>query len=88
MPDKAVTGEPQMPVVPGESLAWWSSSYVDHTNLWVYETAADRWTEVKPATAPPPGNSATCYDASQDLLVLFNDKGQTWTCKIERVEQK
>ena len=56
------------------------------TDLWVYETAADRWTEVKPATAPPPAAAATCYDASQDLLVLFNGKGQTWVCKIERVE--
>ena len=57
-------------------------------DLWVYETAADRWTEVKTPTAPPPGAAATCYDASQDAVVLFNDKGQTWTCKIERVEQK
>jgi len=57
-------------------------------DLWVYETAADRWTEVKTATAPPPGGAATCYDAAQDLVVLFNSKGQTWVCKIEREEAK
>jgi N-acetylneuraminic acid mutarotase len=53
-------------------------------DLWVYETAAERWTEVKTPTAPPPGNAATCYDASQDVVVLFNQQGQTWALKIER----
>ena len=67
---------------------WKNGGCTFSSDLWVYETSADRWTEVKTATAPPPGAAATCYDASQDLLVLFNDKGQTWTCKIERVEQK
>jgi len=67
---------------------WKNSGYTFSSDLWVYETAAERWTEVKPPTAPPPGGAATCYDASQDAVVLFNDKGQTWTCKIERVEQK
>ena len=43
---------------------------------------------MKTATAPPPGGAATCYDAAQDLVVLFNAKGQTWTCKIGRAEQK
>jgi N-acetylneuraminic acid mutarotase len=57
-------------------------------DLWVYETAAERWTEVKTATAPPPCEAATCYDASQNLLVLFNQKGQTWVCRIEREEAK
>jgi len=28
--------------------------------------------------------AATC-DAAQPAVVLFNAKGQTWTCKIERV---
>jgi hypothetical protein len=39
---------------------------------------------VKTATAPPPGAAATCYDAAQDVVVLFNQKGQTWALKIER----
>ena len=68
-------------------------------HAWPFKTAADRWTEVKAPTAPrsakpgfatqgeaepPPCAAATCYDASQGLLVLFNEKGQTWTCRIER----
>ena len=38
--------------------------------------------------APPPTDAATTYDAAQDLVVLFNAKGQTWALKIERVEKK
>ncbi|MFH1024330.1 MAG: protein kinase, partial [Planctomycetota bacterium] len=51
-------------------------------DLWVYEAAADRWTEVKTPTAPPPCAAATGYAAAQDAVVLFNDKGQTWVLKI------
>ncbi len=57
-------------------------------DLWVYETAADRWTEIKTPTAPPPAYQAAAYDAAHDRLVLFNRKGQTWICKIERVKKK
>ncbi|MFH1023086.1 MAG: hypothetical protein V1809_06830, partial [Planctomycetota bacterium] len=57
-------------------------------DLWIYETAADRWTELKPPTAFPTGGSATAYDASQDVVVLVNDKGQTWALKIERAGEK
>ena len=53
-------------------------------DLWVYETALDRWTEVKTATVPPAADSGTCYDSGNDLVVLFNQKNQTWACKIER----
>jgi eukaryotic-like serine/threonine-protein kinase len=56
-------------------------------DLWVYETAADRWTEIKTDVAPPVSNHATAYDAAHDRLVLFNYKGQTWTCKIERTDK-
>jgi Protein kinase domain/Galactose oxidase, central domain len=52
-------------------------------DLWVYETAADRWTEIKTPLASPAAGGATTYDAAHDRLVLFNDNGQTWTCKIE-----
>jgi hypothetical protein len=53
-------------------------------DLWIYETALSRWTGVKTTAVPPPCASATCYDVSQNLLVLFNQKGQTWVCKIQR----
>jgi hypothetical protein len=51
-------------------------------DLWVYETAADRWTEVKTAAAPSIGG-ATVYDASQNAVVLYNKPGQTWVLRIE-----
>ncbi len=53
-------------------------------DLWVYETAADRWTEVRTLITPPCGG-ATTYDAAHDRLVLFTQTGETWVCKIERV---
>jgi hypothetical protein len=52
--------------------------------LWVYETVADRWTEIKVPKAPPAGYWASCYEASQGLVVLVNDRGQTWTLSIDR----
>jgi serine/threonine-protein kinase len=59
-------------------------------DLWVYETAANRWTELRPAVTPP-ATGATAYDAAGNLLVLFLSKdreAQTWTCSIERVGEK
>jgi len=61
-------------------------------DLWAYEAAKDRWTEVITAKRPDlpryPSGNATSYDAAHDRLVLFNGKGQTWTCKIKRVGEK
>jgi hypothetical protein len=70
----------------GGAPKWGTGGWLEYglNDLWVYETAADRWTEVKTPVAPPPCCSATTYDESQDLVVLFNDKGQTWVLKIER----
>ncbi len=69
-------------------MAGGSPVYKKYFNdLWVYEADKDRWTEVKTAIAPPPAHAATVYDTAHDRLVLFNQKGQTWTCKIERVKK-
>ncbi|HOX07086.1 MAG TPA: protein kinase [Planctomycetota bacterium] len=55
-----------------------------HTeDVWVYETAADRWTEAKAASSPP-SIGATAYDASLDLVVNLNREGQTWVLRLER----
>jgi hypothetical protein len=56
-------------------------------DLWVYEADADRWTEVKtPTGPPPPGYYATAYDKANDALVYLVS-GQTWVLKIERARQ-
>jgi hypothetical protein len=57
-------------------------------DLWVYETAADRWTQLKPPVRPPhpayPSGNAAAYDRARDVVVLHNSKAKTWTLKIER----
>jgi len=53
-------------------------------DLWVYEVHNNRWTEVKTPIAPSPGIAATCYDAAQGKVVLFDNKGRTWVLAIRR----
>jgi hypothetical protein len=53
-------------------------------DLWVYEAAADRWTEVRVPGAPPPCGLVTAYDPAHDVVVLLNERGQTWVLKIAR----
>jgi serine/threonine-protein kinase len=51
---------------------------------WVYETAADRWTEIRTAVSPPHQVAAVAYDQERDAVVLFNKSAQTWLLKIAR----
>jgi len=53
-------------------------------DLWVFEAAAERWTEVRLAAGPPAAEQAVAYAAAQDVVACFNDKGQTWALRIER----
>ncbi len=53
------------------------------TDLWVWETDAERWTEVRTRTSPPPGNQGTAYDEASDAVVRMA-KDQIWVLKIAR----
>jgi hypothetical protein len=57
-------------------------------DLWVYETAANRWTEVKTPTGPPPDNAATACHQERGCLVLFTVKAHTWVLDIKRADPK
>ena len=51
-------------------------------DLWIYETAADRWTEIETKICPPPGQVAATYDAAHDLVIIYNPRGETWLLKL------
>jgi hypothetical protein len=54
------------------------------TDAWVLETAAERWTELKPAgPLPPAAEMAPAYDAARDLVVTVNARGAVWVLKVE-----
>jgi hypothetical protein len=70
----------------GGVSGWKGHSLVYFMDTWVYETAADRWTEIKTPASPPEGPAATAYDAARDVVALFHGggKGSTWALKIQR----
>jgi len=57
-------------------------------DLWVYEAEKDRWTEIRLGHCPPTSVAAVTYDVANDVVVIFNKKGETWTLKINRLKEK
>jgi hypothetical protein len=56
-------------------------------DLWVYEAARNRWTEVKTSKSPgstKSGANAAAYDAAHNVVVLLNGSGEVWALKIAR----
>jgi eukaryotic-like serine/threonine-protein kinase len=53
-------------------------------DLWVFETARRKWTEVKLAESPPAIPMAVTYDAARGAVAAFNRSGQTWALRITR----
>jgi eukaryotic-like serine/threonine-protein kinase len=54
------------------------------SDLWVFETAAEKWIQVRTGLNNPAGG-ATAYDAARDAVVLFGIDGKTWTLKMQRI---
>ncbi|MFC1672067.1 protein kinase, partial [Planctomycetota bacterium] len=52
-------------------------------DTWVYAPHLNTWLELTPKTGQsPPFNGPMWYDEARDLVVLFTQAGETWTCKI------
>src|SRR3990170_2488292 len=53
----------------------------DVNDMWEYDVSANQWTEIHPATMPPPGVQTglgpMAYDSQSDRVVLF-ENGETW----------
>ncbi|MCZ7649449.1 MAG: PA14 domain-containing protein [Planctomycetota bacterium] len=60
-----------------------NKSFMD---LWVYETAAERWIAVPYQGEAPSGDAAcaaTAYDAAHDVTVYLDGNGNTWTLELK-----
>ncbi len=57
-------------------------------DVWVLETAAERWVEVKTTEGPKSYVGATSYDRALETGVLFTTRGQTWTLKITATPER
>ncbi len=54
------------------------------TDLWVFDPTKGDWLEIKARPAPSAPGS-TCYDAANDVFVLFTEKtAETWALRLVR----
>jgi eukaryotic-like serine/threonine-protein kinase len=73
-------------VLPGGAVDS-ASGAAASADLWVYEAARNRWTEVKLSKVPGStrnGANAATYDAAHNVVVLLNNLGETWALRIVR----
>jgi Protein kinase domain len=57
-------------------------------DVWVLDTAAERWTKAANSTPPPKLSGGTAHDAARNLTVYFDHKGRIWTMQLTKTAPK